>query len=361
MPNRSWFRLSVVMVAIAGTACGGASSIDDRMENAARSGIIDHHVHLLGADIMRDWRAAGVTFSRADSVYTVPVSLYNTGADSLAMAVLVPMGHLYATEDFEYGFKLDRAEEARRVARENDHVSAQAARFPGRAVALCSAPALREYAMAEFARCRDSLGVAGLKLHLASSQVDFRDSSHLAALSRIIGWAAESELPLLIHVDPQRRGLDSLDVKRFVRDVFGPHQTATIVIAHLGGSGGYGGWTRTVFGVTRRWQDSVERAEGAPRRLFYDLSAAVLEEESEGVPATTPEQITQLASDLREAGLHRVVYGSDYPVFDPVRGVRVLREKVGLTAEELAGIIHPRDGSVFTRGTARRSPSRPSP
>lgn len=361
MPNVSWVRLSVLAVCVSGAACGRASSIDERADTTTRSGIIDHHVHLLGPDIMRDWRAMGVTFSRADSVYMSPVSLNRSGADSLALAVLVPMGHLYATEDFVYGFKLDRAEEARRVARENDHVAAQAARYPGRAVALCSAPALREYAMAEFVRCRDSLGVAGIKLHLASSQVDFRDTSHLAALSRIVGWAAASGLPLLIHVDPQRRGLDSLDVKRFVRDVIGPHPQATIVIAHLGGSGGYGGWTRTVFGVTRRWQDSVERAEQRPRALYYDLSAVVLEQESEGVPATTAEQITQLAADLRAAGMHRLVFGSDYPVFDAVRGAGVLREKVGLTAEELAGIIHPRDGSVFTRGTARRSPSRPSP
>ncbi|MFN0097139.1 MAG: amidohydrolase family protein [Gemmatimonadaceae bacterium] len=361
MPNGPWLRLSVLVAGMIGAACGRSSPADDRPEAAARSGIIDHHVHLLGPDIMRDWRAIGVTFSRADSVYTGLVALNNTGADSIALAVLVPMGHLYATEDFAYAFKLDRAEEAKRVARENDHVAAQAARFPGRAVALCSAPALREYAMAEFARCRDSLGVAGIKLHLASSQVDFRDTAHLAAISRIVAWATESDLPLLVHVDPQRRGLDSLDVKRFVREVIGPLPRATIVIAHLGGSGGYGGWTRTVFGVTRRWQDSVERAEQRPRALYYDLSAVVLEAESEGVPATTPEQITQLAADLREAGMSRLVFGSDYPVFDAVRGVRVLREKVGLTDEEVAAIRHPSNGSVFTRGTARRSPSRPSP
>jgi hypothetical protein len=65
----------------------------------------------------------------------------------------------------------------------------------------------------------------------------------------------------------------------------------------------------------------------------------VLEEESEGVPPTTAEEAATLAADLRRSGLHRLVFGSDYPVFDPRRVASVLAGRIGLSAAESAAIL----------------------
>lgn len=311
------------------------------------AGTIDHHVHILGPDVMRDWRAVGVTFSRPDSIYMSAATLLGGGDDAIGSAVLVPMGHLYATEDFVLGLRLDLAEEQRRVARENDFVAREARRHAGRAVALCSVPALRPYAMTELRRCDTELRSAGLKLHLASSQVDLENAAHLAVLDSIMRFAAGAGLPVLLHLDPQRRGLDTADIRRFAERVLEPHPSLVVMVAHLGGSGGYGPWTRSVFLTMRSWQRRVE-ADGAPKRqLWWDLSAVVLERESEGVPATTPVQVARLRDDLREQGIDRARFGSDYPVFTPARGLQVLRDVVGLTEDEVARIARPASGAIF--------------
>ena len=312
----------------------------------------DHHVHILGPDVMRDWRAVGVTFSRPDSIYTSASTLLRERPDSSASVVLVPMAHLYGNTEFSGALGINDSTVRSRVRRENEHVSAEARRLPGRAVALCSVPAVAAWALDELRHCIDSLRVAGIKLHLASSMVDLRDEAHLGALARIAALAVAESLPILLHVDPQRRGLDTSDIRRLADRMFTPHPDLQVVIAHLGGSGGYGPWTRSVFASLRDWRQQSERREVRRRQIHFELSAVVLERESEGVPATTPEERALLAADLRAIDFDRVVLGSDYPVFDPVRGLEVLRELVGLTADEITRIAAPAD-PIFRDRTRR--------
>ena len=314
-------------------------------DTAARAGehplLFDHHVHLLGPDLLRDWQALGVPFSRRDEVYLSAAGLLAAaGAEPPAVegVVLVSMAHMYGRSGFRAEMGLSLAEERTRAARENDHVAREAARTPGRAIAFCSVAALRPYAEAELDRCHADLKAAGVKLHLAASDVDLADAAHLEAIGRILARAEERGQPVLLHVDPQRRGLVADDVARFARTVLAPRRGLTLVVAHLGGSGGYGPWTRQVFATLVDWLEE-RRAAGDPRpRVFFDTSAVVLEEESEGVPPTTPEEAAALGRDLRRAGLGRIVLGSDYPVFDPRRTLALLGERAGLTAAEIATV-----------------------
>ncbi len=331
-----------------------ASHTSGNRERAVASGLVDHHVHVLGPDVMRDWKAVGVTFSRPDSIYTSPGSLLSGRGDSVAKVVLVPMAHLYANPAFVGELRLDVAEVRRRVRRENAHVSAMAARYPGRAVALCSVPALADWALDDLRWCSDSLRVAGIKLHLASSQVELRDTTHLARLASIARFASARALPILLHVDPQRRGHDASHIRALADRVFRPFPSLTVVIAHLGGSGGYGAWTRTVFRTLREWRRDVE-ASGPRRGLYFELSAVVLERESEGVPPLTAAEAALLRDDLRAERFDRVVFGSDYPVFDPVRGRQALIDRVGLAPEEVERIARGTEDGIFR--APRRAPT----
>lgn len=314
-------------------------------DTAARAGeqpvLFDHHVHLLGPDLLRDWQALGVPFSRRDEVYLSAAGLLAAaGAEPPAVegVALISMAHMYGRSGFRAEMGLSLPEERTRAARENDHVAREAARTPGRAIAFCSVAALRPYAEAELDRCHDELGAAGVKLHLAASDIDLTDAAHLAAVGRILARAEERGQPVLLHVDPQRRGLVAGDVARFARTVLAPRRGLTLVVAHLGGSGGYGPWTRQVFATLVDWLEE-RRAAGDPRpRVFFDTSAVILEKESEGVPPTTPEEAAALGRDLRRAGLGRIVLGSDYPVFDPRRTLALLGERAGLTAAEIATV-----------------------
>lgn len=307
--------------------------------------LFDHHVHLLGPDLLRDWKALGVPFSRPDGVYLSAAGLLAPGTgvgptvDALA---LISMAHMYGRAEFraELGLSLD--EEHTRAARENDHVAREAAKTPGQASAFCSVAVLRPYAEAELDRCHHELHTAGVKIHLAASDVELTDPAHLATVARILARAEERGLPVLLHLDPQRRGLVVADVTHFLHTVLTPRRDLTLIVAHLGGSGGYGPWTRQVFQALLDWLDERRAAGDLRPRVFFDPSAVLLETESEGVLPTTPEQAAALAQDLRRAGFGRVVLGSDYPVFDPIRTLELLVDRAGLTAAEVTAIAKNR-------------------
>ncbi len=309
------------------------------------SGMVDHHVHLLSPTLVADWKALGVPFSRPDSIYTSAATLFTGDSASLDLAVLLPMGHLYGMEDFRGAMRLSEAEEAARTRGENAHVAAEAARYPGRAVAFCSVAVFRPYADEELRYCLDSLPTAGLKLHLAASGADLTDEAQLDRLVILFARAESAGLPVLLHFDPQRRGLEVADVERFIARVLDPRPGLELYLAHLGGSGGYGPWTRSVFGAFRQW---MLRNPGRP--VFAELSAVLLEAESEGVPASTDEEARALGEDLRALGLERVVFGTDYPVFDPRRYRAALAARTGLTGDELATIAGNRGPLLRTLG-----------
>jgi len=307
--------------------------------------IVDHHIHVLGPDLLRDWKSLGVPFSKPDEAYLSAGRYFQPSEASegrpaavVTRAVLVPMAHLYGNEEFRTALGLSVEEERERVARENDHVAAEARRLGESAAAFCSLPLGRPYTFDELARCRSELASPGLKLHLAASGIDLRSDSDLEEIGRVMDAAVRDGLTVLLHLDPQRRGLEVEDVRRFVDRVLAPRPGLEIVIAHLGGSGGYGAWTRDVFATISGWL--AERAQaGDPRPgVRFDLSAVILAEPSEGVPATTPEEVSRLAGDLRRAGLERLVFGSDAPVFDPREAVFLWAERTDLTAAELEAI-----------------------
>lgn len=304
-------------------------------------GLHDHHVHLLGPQLIADWKSLGVTFSRPDEVYLQPDSLFEARGEEppVAGALLVPMAHLYGNQEFrtELGYTLEQ--EHARVRAENDHVAAQAARFPERTRWLVSVDLLRPYAQEELERCQAAYPIAGVKVHLASAGFHYEDPEHVAALARTARWAHEHGLLLLLHLDPQRRGLVTADVTRLLDEVFGPLPSMRVVIAHAGGSGGFGPWPRSVLETIAAWL-ADERAAGRARREFFvDLSTVPLIRESEGLPPSTEEEIAALAPVVRRLGLEHVLFASDYPVFDPRDQAVFLRERCGFTEEELATIF----------------------
>lgn len=302
--------------------------------------LYDHHVHLLSPQLVQDWKRLGVPFSKPDEAYTSPAHLLDSGDDGpppAAGAVLVPMGHLYANADFRTALELSVEQERARLSAENDHVLATAERWGDRVQPLASIDFTRPYARDEAERAL-AAGAHGLKLHLGSASPDLTDPAVLAELSDWFAFAVREDVGVLLHLDPQRRGLEVEDVTHFLRVVLGPIPDARVQIAHLGGSGGFGAWTQQVLGALTDWLDE-EREAGRPRAgIRVDPSAVLLAAPSEGVPATTEEEAAALGDALRRLGLERVVFGSDAPVFQPGPTFDLLRQRTDLTEGELARV-----------------------
>lgn len=314
-------------------ACGAPDSADT-------SRLVDHHVHLLSPALVKDWKSLGVNFSRPDSVYTSASALLGDTAIAdggparqVAGAVLIPMAHLYGRQDIRGPLRLSLAAEQAAVRRENDYVAAEAARFPDRAIALCGVDFLRPYAWSEVQRCRAELQSPGIKLHLASAGANLGYASHLAALRRYAELASADSLILFVHFDPQNNRGNLADIRRFIAEVLQPFPDLTVVIAHLGGSGGFDAWTRAIFETFTTWLDE-EAAAGRPRTgVHFDISAVWLARDSEGMPRSTKQDAEALAAELARVGVGRLLFGSDAPVFIPGPYAAAFRRQAALSAE----------------------------
>ena len=301
-------------------------------------GPFDHHLHVLSPELIADWKSLGVEFSKPDAAYS-SAGPYLQGPQQLAGALLVPMAHLYANAEFRGALGLSLEQERARLRAENAYVIAQArAQFP-RTLACVSIDPLRPYAVEEARHGLDVQGAFALNLHLASAGVDLTSPADLQAVAALLDVAGECGAPVLLHLDTQRRGLETSDVGAALEHWFGPRPQLVVIIAHLGGSGGFGPWTRSVLDTAVRWLADESAAGREHPGVRFDISAVMLERESEGVPATTPEEAALLAPALRRAGLGRVLFASDAPVFDPADTARLWRERSALAPDEWARVL----------------------
>jgi predicted TIM-barrel fold metal-dependent hydrolase len=305
--------------------------------------VFDHHVHLLSPGLVQRWKALGVPFSKPDYAYSEIDSVMKINrADRM---FLLSMAYLYATDDFT------DSTERRNVREENDFVLRSALKHPGRLFAFCGVNPLREYAGEEIRRCRDS-GAMGLKLHFASSDVSLQDPAHLRRVRSVVGVAAGLGMPVLLHFDNQYDSFGAEDARILIDSVILPTPGLEIFLAHCGTSGGYTYKTRMILGL---FGDSLKsNRELAARRIWFDISAVGLTEPAEQAAPLTPEDFADFSGQLLDLGLDRVVFGTDYPVFNTTAYLSVLEENTTLTREELVEIAWNAVPSTKGSGISRK-------
>jgi predicted TIM-barrel fold metal-dependent hydrolase len=320
-------------------AIGQAYSFDVSAQESSSSSAeyrarFDHHVHLLSPHLVRDWKSLGVPFSRPDSFYSSASAVLDQSR--VEKAIILSMAYLYGSEGFQR-LEYSSEKEYERVRRENDYVASVVRSNPKKLAGFYSVHPLRPYALTEIRRCRDGLGLAGLKLHLSHSRIDLTNAAHLKRILDIFALAQEKGTPILLHLNAVYGGSRKQQVDILVRELIHKHPGVDVYIAHLGGSGGY---DSRVEEVLRAFGGHLRRGgmlEG--RRVFFELSAVVLTESSEGVEPPGAERLRQLAADLREVGLDRVLFGSDHPVFNAQEYARTLRHKLNMSKEEAQQIL----------------------
>jgi hypothetical protein len=157
-------------------------------------------------------------------------------------------------------------------------------------------------------------GAAWLKLHPNTQRFDVDDP----AIVKVVSKAAERGLPVLFDAYSP---WDANQPGKFVNLAMAVPE-ARLILAHAHGPG----FPQLLF------YDVLARYPEWGRNVWIDISVTAVM--LAGGPFAG-----QFAWVLRKVGIDRVVFGSDYPLDDPLTAVRAVVE-LGFTDEEQAAILH---------------------
>ncbi|MCW2942852.1 MAG: hypothetical protein JWN00_5837, partial [Actinomycetia bacterium] len=136
-------------------------------------------------------------------------------------------------------------------------------------------------------------------------------------LHAIYDTCSDAGLVVLSHSGPGHRGDASARPSEF-GPVLQRWPNLRLVLAHLGGAS---------------WRETAELAGTYPQ-VAFDLSEII-----EWVGAPHAPSATDLTELIRHIGADRVMLGSDFPWYDPVRTANLVDGLPGLGTEERAAIL----------------------
>jgi predicted TIM-barrel fold metal-dependent hydrolase len=197
-------------------------------------------------------------------------------------------------------------DEYTQVKRENDWTANQVKEYPGRLVAFCGVDPLREYALAEIDRCSDNSYLStGLKLHFGNSDVDLDNPEHVRKLREVFRAADSHHMAIVVHLHPNvdhHRPYGAKQAQIFMNEILPAAPHIVVQVAHLAGSGGYDDpATDAALSVFLK---AIAHHDTRVSHLYFDISAVA------GLGDWTNKK-QLIASRIREAGVHRILFGSD--------------------------------------------------
>jgi len=186
---------------------------------------------------------------------------------------------------------------------EHDWLAEQVARHPSRLVGFCSLNPLRDHAIAELQRCARHPHLKGIKLHFGDSRLDVLNPEHVEKAKRLFRAANEQRMPIVVHLMSPAENYGRAHSQAFLRQIVPAAPDIPIQVAHLAGSGpGY--WR--VDSALAVFAEAGSRNDPLMRNLYFDIATIVTMDMD---PAT----MKLVARRIRELGVKRVLFASDYP------------------------------------------------
>jgi predicted TIM-barrel fold metal-dependent hydrolase len=262
--------------------CGGA--------RAAPAG--DFHQHIFNPAL-------------AEMIKVQPISVDDLAGmlDQAGMqrATLLSMAYIYGSPSRNID------EELLRVRAENDWTAAQAARYPGRLLAICSFNPLKDYALGELERCAKHPGLKhGIKLHFGNSDVQLEQPAHAEKLKQVFKAANAHGMAIIVHMRAsisKKRPYGADQARVFLEQLLPQAPDVPVQVAHMASTGpGYD--DPPAEAVLDVLAAAVERGDPRTRKLWFDVASLA----QPGMPA---EDAARLVKRIRQVGVQRVVYGSD--------------------------------------------------
>lgn len=192
------------------------------------------------------------------------------------------------------------ADEYAKVKAENDWLAQQISRFPERLAGFCSFNPLREYALEELERCAKIPQFKGLKLHFGNSGVNVLNPQHAEKLRAVFRAANEKRFAIIVHLWIRGKyGAEHSEA--FLKQVVSSAPDIPIQIAHMAAAGpGYHS-----DDALEVYAKAAVAKNPLVKNLYFDVATMVTND-------STTATLNLVAKRLRELGIQRVLFGSDY-------------------------------------------------
>lgn len=250
--------------------------------------ILDAHCHIY-PDKIADKAVKGV-----EAFYDLPLELKGTVSD------LLDVGNRYGITNFLVNSVSTTPHQVKSI---NEFIAAQVAAYPDRLTGFGTLHPDSETPEEDLEHLLE-LGLKGVKLH-----PDFQKFSMESEKSVRLCRMFAGKLPLLLHTGDYRYEFSNPDnLLRFLDKV----PDATVIGAH------FGGWSVL--------DEAVEKLAGIPN-LYVDCSSSFYYMDKE-----------KAVKVIESFGVEKVLFGSDYPMWNPGREMEFLRS-LGLSAEDERKIL----------------------
>jgi predicted TIM-barrel fold metal-dependent hydrolase len=187
----------------------------------------DHHMHLASPELCRLIDEC-LPSNHPPAVFAAD-ALRVLDEAHVSKGVILSCAYLFGLPSL----RLNSADLAAMIRRENEFTAAQVAQYPTRLVGFLSVDPLADSAIDEVRHWRGSQQLIGLKLHFTASAVDFRNAGQRAQVAKVISVAAAAGLPMVIHVGGGK--FNAADAELFIRDILPRAGSSWVQIAHAGG------------------------------------------------------------------------------------------------------------------------------
>jgi uncharacterized protein len=255
--------------------------------------LVDHHQHLFSPALAAVIKLAPIT--AADLVRHLDEA-------GIKRAVVLSTAYSFSnpSRNVENDYEFVRAD--------NDWTAEQVARYPDRLTGFCGLNPLKDYALAELARCAKNPNLArGLKLHFGNSFVDYHNPQHIEQVKRVFRAANGYRMAIVVHMranTSQKMGREEALI--FLNELLPAAPDVIVQIAHMGGAGGV---EPTIFdeglGV---FVDAIAKGDTRMKNVWFDVTSVAAN--------LTPASAARIVARMRQLGVQRMLFGSDAPTPD---------------------------------------------
>ena len=170
-------------------------------------------------------------------------------------------------------------------------------------------------------------------------------------MKAVFAAANEARIAILVHMRTFGKNYGATDARVFIEQELPAAPSVPVQVAHMAGWGGYDRATDEALGA---FVEAIAQGRLRRGRLYFDLSGVLLPKSAyEAQPGrdrvcfgeelrllaeqqrSYPGWETRLVRLVRQLGLDRILFATDWPVASPADYQALIREQLDLSAKEV--------------------------